>query len=477
MRKPLLCSVLLLLSLLAMGQDYASSDNYIYEGRNTNVFYKEVPNRFFVQKSPDVSLYYILSLLDELTDSRFEYSLCPIKEYISLTETAIDTTFRVIVNDTLVDRVIDKLLEDDGVLTARRIYVEKEYYDKYVESLQQSGADSQDYFKDSHMKPNERWFFNEITCGLYKTNPENVPMDSICRVLGLNYNLNGNRYTIKPPKGNDVFETSHKLFETGYFLSVQIKYIIPFANMEFDEELDGYWKNSSDHLFLYNKDNTKKIYYELPNRLYIWRNANVTQNYINALLNSHIDSDYEKDWPFDEICRVVTYEAFSDSIINELLNDNGIQSARRIYVSKDNYYRYRYYPELERGEEWFFNEIRCLFEGEPNQIKMDSISTALGLNILEMNKPYIEFRTSKIADIFDISQKLFESGCFIAVYPRYGVPPIASVWSDVRSTSTDIKETFYYNLSGRKTDSPSGLTIVVTRYSDGTVRTEKKLLR
>lgn len=35
----------------------------------------------------------------------------------------------------------------------------------------------------------------------------------------------------------------------------------------------------------------------------------------------------------------------------------------------------------------------------------------------------------------------------------------------------------YYNLSGQKIDSPSGLTIVVTRYSDGTIRTEKKLLR
>ena len=35
----------------------------------------------------------------------------------------------------------------------------------------------------------------------------------------------------------------------------------------------------------------------------------------------------------------------------------------------------------------------------------------------------------------------------------------------------------YYNLTGQKTDSPSGLTIVVTRYSDGTVRSEKGLFR
>ena len=39
----------------------------------------------------------------------------------------------------------------------------------------------------------------------------------------------------------------------------------------------------------------------------------------------------------------------------------------------------------------------------------------------------------------------------------------------------DILEKVYYNLSGLKTDTPSGLTIVVTRYSDGTVRTEKRM--
>lgn len=475
MRTLFLSTALLSLSLLAIGQDSISADTYLYEGSSSKVYYKEVPNRMFIQKSPDVSQDYILSLLNRLTDSLFEYSLCPIKEYISLTEVAYDTTFRIIVNDTLIDNVIDKLLEDDGVLTARRIFVEKEYYDKYVESLQQSGADSKDYFKDPHMKPNERWFFNEISCSLYKTHPDSVPMDSICRVLGLNYILNGNRYTINTPKKTDLFTISQKLYETGFFMSVRIKYILPFANAEFGADLDGYWKIGSDHFFVYNKDNSKRTYYELPNRIYIQKSANVTQDYINALLNSIIDSDFEKDWPFDEICRVVTYNAFSDSIINEILKDDGILSARHIYVEKSKYYHYRYYPDLERGEEWLFNEIKCLFEGEPNEINMDSISTALGLTIQEIDKPYVLFKTSKTADIFDISQRLFESGCFAEVNPQIGVPPIVGTWTDVHPVSASIQETVYYNLSGHKIDSPSGLTIVVTRFSDGRTYSEKIL--
>ena len=49
----------------------------------------------------------------------------------------------------------------------------------------------------------------------------------------------------------------------------------------------------------------------------------------------------------------------------------------------------------------------------------------------------------------------------------------------VKPTQTQIEalQTVYYNLLGEETDSPSGLTIVVTRYSDGSVRTEKKLFR
>ena len=40
-----------------------------------------------------------------------------------------------------------------------------------------------------------------------------------------------------------------------------------------------------------------------------------------------------------------------------------------------------------------------------------------------------------------------------------------------------VLETKYYNITGQTTDSPSGLILVVTRYSDGMVSTEKKLFR
>ena len=53
-------------------------------------------------------------------------------------------------------------------------------------------------------------------------------------------------------------------------------------------------------------------------------------------------------------------------------------------------------------------------------------------------------------------------------------PPVETI---VPSKSTVLTEITYYNLSGRRVDMPSGLTIVVSRYSDGSVHTEKKLFR
>lgn len=54
-------------------------------------------------------------------------------------------------------------------------------------------------------------------------------------------------------------------------------------------------------------------------------------------------------------------------------------------------------------------------------------------------------------------------------------PP--EVVTSVSSNRAEVEQTAYYNLLGEKTDTPSGLTIVVTRYTDGSIRTEKKLFK
>ena len=81
-----------------------------------------------------------------------------------------------------------------------------------------------------------------------------------------------------------------------------------------------------------------------------------------------------------------------------------------------------------------------------------------------------------INDLKQSCDKLF-------VYTRSDVYEISKAELLAQSTSahsitvsTQISSV-YYDLLGRRVDSPSGLTIVVTRYSDGSVRTDKKLFR
>ncbi|MBO7049067.1 MAG: hypothetical protein J6W42_00440 [Bacteroidaceae bacterium] len=47
----------------------------------------------------------------------------------------------------------------------------------------------------------------------------------------------------------------------------------------------------------------------------------------------------------------------------------------------------------------------------------------------------------------------------------------------VKSNHAQVQQTVYYNLLGEETDSPSGLTIVVKSFSDGSIKTEKQLFR
>lgn len=78
----------------------------------------------------------------------------------------------------------------------------------------------------------------------------------------------------------------------------------------------------------------------------------------------------------------------------------------------------------------------------------------------------------------ECANELFESGYFAS-----SISDLASLSSElggatqvqlIPSAKTE-EASEYYDMLGRRVDTPSGLTIVVTRYSDGTVSTEKKL--
>ena len=474
-------TMLLLTSpMLAIGQNQSDTVVFIDQGSPgipMITYYHAIPGRFFIQRSNDVSQEYIISILDKLTDATFEYSWHSTKDMK-------DCYCRVIIDDSLINHLIEEILKDDGVLVARRIYVDNDFYNQYVAFLKQTDVDYADYFKVPNLNSKETIFFNKIICyphNQYRSdeNINLIPKDSICNNLGIELILtSAKRYYAQVPKNADVFEVALQLLNTGYFVGVDINGAMPFAGMAFDD-VYGERITRSDHFFDYNGD--KVYYHEIQGRFFVEKTDSVSQYYINELLNNTINGDFETEWLYNNLCRVIVDDELIDNIINQILKDEGIITARRIYVIRSDYNSYLFYPDLEKGEKYLLNVLTCNTIGKYNQALLDSISDSLGLTYRTGSYCTVIFFAPKQVDIFEVSQKLFETGGFSSVSINTQIPPIINHWSEtyisLPKDKVAVKEELYYNLAGQRLESPSGMTIVVTRYSDGSVRREKKLFR
>lgn len=240
-------------------------------------------------------------------------------------------------------------------------------------------------------------------------------------------------------------------------------------------------------------------YVEVPNRMFIKKEPDVTKDYVISLLEEQFNGNYRIDsWIGDIICKVSVDDSLIDNAVAELIQNDSVVMARRIYVTRENYERYLnslnsfLCLNLEYMELCIYNEISYLIKRGNDQLIMDSLANVFGL----VNEPSIydpewmgKFIVPKTIDynnLLEISRTLYETGCFTSISPDFHMKIlngyndndyyIPNIVKNVHSNNNVIEIT-HYNLSGQKTNNPSGLTIVVTRYSDGTVRREKKLFR
>ena len=136
---------------------------------------------------------------------------------------------------------------------------------------------------------------------------------------------------------------------------------------------------------------------------------------------------------------------------------------------------------MEKGERYLLNVLTCNTIGNYNQELLNNISDSLGLTYTTGSYSTVVFLVPKHADIFEVSQKVFETGGFSSVGINSQIPPIISHWGETNihkfKEELTVREVQYYDMTGRRLETPSGLTIVITRYRDGSVRREKKLFR
>jgi hypothetical protein len=107
---------------------------------------------------------------------------------------------------------------------------------------------------------------------------------------------------------------------------------------------------------------------------------------------------------------------------------------------------------------------------EQNNLRIVGNSSLMPLWYIISITPNSEKNTLECAN------ELFESGTV-----ESSAPDLASFMNEMSvrliMSKPLIEFEAYYDLRGHRINSPSGLTIVVTRYSDGTVRTEKRLFK
>lgn len=226
----------------------------------------------------------------------------------------------------------------------------------------------------------------------------------------------------------------------------------------------------------------------VPNRLFIELSGNddTILDRINSLLNNVFDGNYQVvRWMWGAVLEVNANDSLIDIAISELLKDDDVIGSRRAYIERRDSERFLKSGSsggLESFELYIDNNLSYEIKKCYNQSIIDSLSTVLGIyNTPSGYEPERKgmFHAPKEMDIFILANKLFESGYFTRIqlqtYNNY-FPSSTSI-PDMALNSVKVLEVVYYNLLGEKTNSPSGLTIVVTRYNDGSIRTEKKLFR
>ena len=225
-------------------------------------------------------------------------------------------------------------------------------------------------------------------------------------------------------------------------------------------------------------------YVVIPDRFFVKKSTDVTQDYLISFFEDEFNGNYQiEGWVGDDICKVIVDDSLIDPAVAKLLNNNSILVARRIYAERVSYEQYLNGDpiKLDEIEMCIFNEIAYGIRNGYSQNQMDSIADVYGL--VNTPNPYNSkkegmFGLSKTTDIFEMSRTLYEIGCFTYIQPNMYMQVVlhdSTLAEEKEKQPVQVLETKYYNITGQTTDSPSGLILVVTRYSDGTVSTEKKL--
>lgn len=365
-----------------------------------------------------------------------------------------------------VDEAIGNLIAKDELLSVRHIYTRQVYKDLVelypVEKVCTYGLTDEISIM----------YLNDETVG---------DANALIESMGFKVELdeyNPKKAIVTVPKATDIITAANTLYESGLFLLACPARVLN-KKVYSNEPIDV-----SSLPFFYDADGSgKKTYwYEIVDKFVVKKALNIEKSRIESLIRTY-SGDCEIIWEGDDVCSVLTApERVATAMESLLLSDDVLMVGHR-YMDVTTYRRMM--------SEGLGYPTDFYIDGNISLSFKDNVSEDIRNNVISEYKLkkhsdstfgyYSVFETSKTSDILSVCQSIYETG-----YVNWVTPSTSVVVPVVLSSSftTDVQKTVenanqidrhYYDLLGRSIESPSGLTIVVTRYSDGTIRTEKKL--
>jgi hypothetical protein len=193
-------------------------------------------------------------------------------------------------------------------------------------------------------------------------------------------------------------------------------------------------------------------------------------------------------WDNDSICTVVINPEQIENAMNALSKEDAV-----LRVSNKYFYKGTYELVLGQGLK---NPESFGLDGKINLSFTENISEQDKNNLINdyhlnlsrgyAERNYWEYELPDTSDVLAVCNSIYETGLvrycdpnttYVAKLMFYG--PSSSSTTEVKAPTDLIEMTSiqYYNLLGRRIDEPSGLTIVVKRFSDGSVLSEKQIFK
>ena len=373
------------------------------------------------------------------------------------------------------DDAVDSLIKEDAIALISKRYIRKDWKDildlyPFAGEIYAYGITNQIYI--TYIDDNTRKTADELinSMGLDITTIDSTRTDK-----------HKSAY-LRCPKSIDVASAANRLYESGLFL-----YAGPLL---IGGGLKKCQVDSIDHTnipYYYRRQDGAKAYlYMVPGRFVVRKDSGKEMAQMTSIIKSYCGNYSRIFWLDEEHCMVKTYTETAKTAMEALKKIDDVKWVSEQYLDND-----LYAHSLKYGQEMTYwgldGRLTVVFNEEISDVVKDNIISDYSLSYVSSYTKrgiiYWTYEIPKETDVLSVCRSIYETGNVQFVEPYIvkegngGLHPSSII--SIPETTTTAKEigTQYYNLSGQRINTPSGLTIVVTRYSDGTVRSEKGLFR